>query len=138
MSFTALLIFVAFFNLAYCNEFIESDEPVNIIAIGDWGGTKTEPYTTKPQLNVAKGMQSYSELNDLSFVLSLGDNIYPAGVSSLNDIRFEKTYKNVYRKHKMENTSWYLVMGNHDHRKNNRYAMIRSFNFSFLSVNIIK
>jgi tartrate-resistant acid phosphatase type 5 len=63
-------------------------------------------------------MQIYSETNNVSFILSLGDNFYPSGVSSVDDIRFEKTYRNVYLKNEMKNIPWYIILGNHDHRYN--------------------
>jgi tartrate-resistant acid phosphatase type 5 len=110
-----LIMLLAFVNKKNCQEFIYTQEPLNAIVIGDWGGTKNAPYTTTAQLNVALEMQMYSQLNKLLFVLSLGDNIYPTGIISVDDERLDKTYKNVYRKDSMENVPWYLILGNLKH-----------------------
>ena len=112
MHLKFLIILLALINFT-SQEFIYEEEPINLIAIGDWGGIKNAPYTTTAQLNVALGMQLYSEFNKLSFVLSLGDNIYPNGVISVDDERFDNTYRNVYRKNGMENVPWYLILGNY-------------------------
>lgn len=93
------------------------NEPVNLLAIGDWGGINKKPYRTKKQLDVAKQMQFYASAINVSFVLSLGDNFYPNGVESANDERFKQTFEDVYLKDSLKFTPWFVIAGNHDHRQ---------------------
>ena len=97
---------------------IKAREPFSFIALGDWGGRDTAPFVTSVQLLVAKQMQKYAEHRNVSFVAALGDNFYFNGVDSPNDKRFRLTYENVYLKHRLRHLKWYVIAGNHDHRKN--------------------
>lgn len=99
-------------------------EPVNFIVIADWGGKNEAPYTTKAQLKVAWQILEYSENNNLSFILSLGDHFYPNGVTSSYDQRFKWTYEDIYLHGKVKYTPWFLTLGNHDHRYGNGYHQI--------------
>lgn len=93
------------------------EEPVNLLGIGDWGGTDKKPYRTKKQVEVAKQMQFYATTTNVSFVFSLGDNFYPDGVKSADDDRFKQTFKDVYLKDSLKITPWFIIAGNHDHRQ---------------------
>lgn len=97
---------------------VKAREPFSFIALGDWGGRDTAPFVTSVQLLVAKQMQMYAEHRNVSFVAALGDNFYFNGVDSPNDKRFRLTYENVYLKHRLRHLKWYVIAGNHDHRKN--------------------
>lgn len=97
---------------------VKAREPFSFIALGDWGGRDTAPFVTSVQLLVAKQMQKYAEHRNVSFVAALGDNFYFNGVDSPNDKRFRLTYENVYLKHRLRHLKWYVIAGNHDHRKN--------------------
>ena len=110
-------------------------EPVRFFAIGDWGGSLWSdnikfPFSTKNQRKLAKTMQNIADKNKVDFVLSLGDNIYPCGVESATDFRFDQSFKQVYQKGSMENIPWFLIAGNHDHCKNNAHYQIEHSTFS--------
>lgn len=113
----------------------ESSERVSrlrFLAIGDWGGQNDPPYYTKGQWETAKGMAKVAAghtsgaLDDdvdntesrpaASFVLSLGDNFYPGGLSSNDEqsqMRFEETFDKLYS-HPNLQVPWYVLAGNHD------------------------
>jgi tartrate-resistant acid phosphatase type 5 len=120
-KFSILLLFVFRVDGDTCSEAtcIAKVEPVNIIVIGDWGGMSSPPYATQVQTDVALQMQKYSRLNEVSFVLSTGDNFYPFGLNSSVDKRFAYTYENVYLRESLKNTPWFVCLGNHDHRNEN-------------------
>ena len=95
-----------------------SEHELYFLAIGDWGGKGTEPFTKETQIDVAARMRVYCNRKNVSFIISLGDNFYPKGVASAKDSRFQFTFENVYLKGSMKNKPWYVVSGNHDHRQN--------------------
>ena len=84
---------------------VEQLPTVSFLAIGDMGKGNQHQYT------VAKAMKDYCVSQHCDFVMGLGDNIYSAGVSSLNDqqftTKFEKPYKDIA-------LPFYMVLGNHD------------------------
>jgi hypothetical protein len=49
-------------------------------ALSDWGGIGTPPYTTPSQLAVASALNTVAAAEDISFVLSAGNNFRPAGL----------------------------------------------------------
>lgn len=80
---------------------------VRFFVIGDWGAG------SKIQQDVAKQMAQKSNLEKTQFVISTGDNIYPNGVSSVDDKQWETKFRDIY---KNLNLPWYSVLGNHDYR----------------------
>jgi tartrate-resistant acid phosphatase type 5 len=52
------------------------------------------------------------------FQLALGDNFYFNGVKDIDDKRFVETYETVFTSEYLRNTSWFALMGNHDHYGN--------------------
>jgi len=88
------------------------DLPVTWLAIGDFGGIDKPPYSTKEQNKVSDQMLKYSERKKASFVLALGDNFYPFGISPEQaDIRFKKTFEEVYVRGSLESVPWFVVAG---------------------------
>jgi len=80
----------------------------SILCIGDFGTGKIGQYKVSNLLNfLIKKFNS-------KFILGLGDNIYPDGVSSVNDPeffeKFEKPYLDL-----PEHIKFYNVLGNHDY-----------------------
>jgi len=61
---------------------------VRFLVIADCGGVATPPFYTEAQMKLARAMDAYSQRSGSSFILSLGDNFSPAGVTDLNDRRF--------------------------------------------------
>jgi len=52
-----------------------------------------------------------------SFLITFGDNFYSDGVRSVDSVRFNQTFEEVYTQPSLQ-TTWYLVAGNHDHYGN--------------------
>jgi len=82
--------------------------PVVFCVIGDMGSGN------KDQYKIGKILGNNIKKNNAEFVLGLGDNIYDAGVSSVNDkqfiMKFEKPYEMIPDKIK-----FYMLIGNHDY-----------------------
>ena len=88
--------------------------------LGDWGGGDKQPSqaTLPDQLDDASGMARYArEHGGLDFVVGVGDNFYPAGVTDVHDTRFLETFENAYAQAELRVPWWHLA-GNHDHRGN--------------------
>ncbi len=80
------------------------------VAIGDWGRGGD-----RDQIAIAQAMaQAATELHS-RFVISVGDNFYPAGVQSADDPQWRTSFENVYT-HPALQTPWYAALGNHDYR----------------------
>ena len=52
------------------------------------------------------------------FILSLGDNFYDVGVVSVEDMHWKKSFEDVYSHDELRSVPWWLVFGDHDHRRN--------------------
>ena len=57
------------------------------LAVGDWGGQDTKPYTEVGQVATAKGMGNVAEQVGAKFVLALGDNFYSNGIETNANVR---------------------------------------------------
>ncbi|KAL7471097.1 hypothetical protein ACHAXS_011384 [Conticribra weissflogii] len=98
---------------------------LRFIALGDWGADLSHPHLLSNQHAVADGMASVlaqtpssSSSSSPSFVLSVGDNFYPAGVTgSETEIttRFQQTFERVYHHDAFRDIPWYIVAGNRDY-----------------------
>lgn len=81
---------------------------VRCLVIGDWGTGQVL------QRQVAVGMQAFAQRTRPHFVISTGDNLYPSGVTSPDDSRFQTVFENVYTGADLQ-VPWRLALGNHDH-----------------------
>lgn len=82
----------------------------SIYVIGDWGTGG------KLQRSVAEGMRKRIASNGApSLILSVGDNIYANGVSSVDDPQWDSKFASIY---KGISAPWWAILGNHDHRGN--------------------
>lgn len=89
---------------------LADDLPPAFVALGDWG-RGGERY----QVAVAQAMaQAAAEVRS-RFVVSVGDNFYPAGVRSANDPQWKTSFEEVYAAPSLQ-TPWYAALGNHDYR----------------------
>lgn len=76
--------------------------------IGDMG-------TGKPgQYRVARAMAQRAEREPIDFILTVGDNIYPDGVRSVDDPQWQAKFENVYDDPVL-NVPIYPTLGNHDY-----------------------
>jgi acid phosphatase len=80
------------------------------VALGDWGRNGD-----RHQAAVAQAMaQAAAEVRS-RFVVSVGDNFYPAGVQSADDPQWRTSFEEVYAAPSLQ-TPWYAALGNHDYR----------------------
>jgi tartrate-resistant acid phosphatase type 5 len=120
ISIYLLLLFVL---IGSCNKkYAFSDGPwtaeniavdsISFIVVGDWGKDGGE--VQKP---VADQLDVFSKQFNAQFIISTGDNFYPAGISSVTDAHWKSSFENIYNKagHQIP---WYPVLGNHDYQSN--------------------
>ena len=62
---------------------------LSFMALGDFGGMPYYPYATPIEMAVAHRMAKFAHKNPIDFVLTLGDNFYFDGVTSVDDPRFQ-------------------------------------------------
>lgn len=84
--------------------------PDAFVAIGDWGRMGQGS-----QMDVAAAMSDAAAQIGSRFVLSVGDNFYPAGVTSVADAHWKRSFEDVYAAPSLQ-TPWYVALGNHDYR----------------------
>jgi tartrate-resistant acid phosphatase type 5 len=72
----------------------------------------------KYQENCLKNMEELAKRIKIKGIISVGDNIYPNGVDTINDPLWKTNYENVYNTPNLEKTPWYVILGNHDYEKN--------------------
>jgi len=89
---------------------LNDDYPVHFMAIGDWGRNGADH-----QLPVARQMGKWATENPNDFILSLGDNFYPSGVTSEHDPLWHYSYENIYTEFALQ-WDWYPILGNHDYK----------------------
>ncbi len=85
------------------------EKALHFFVVGDWGREGKE------------GQQEVADMMDLAgyvvkpdFIVSVGDNFYPDGVSGVNDPQFQNSYELVYTGKNLF-CPWYLALGNHDY-----------------------
>jgi hypothetical protein len=89
---------------------------------GDFGGMQNvgqhpdHPHSTITQIQVARAMGKIAKWRQSQFVVSLGDNFYQSGVSSLDDPRFQHTFERMYVHPSLVELPWYVIAGNHGTR----------------------
>lgn len=90
----------------------------NFLAVGDWGGQDTTPYTSTGEVLAAAGMGIIARQLQAHFILGLGDNFYYTGIQGDDtNFRFDATFEDVYTDSALQ-VPWYLIAGNHDHGGN--------------------
>ena len=88
-------------------------DDLHFIALGDWG----TGHEDQKDVGDAMGRKCEMGLYDQQMVhsvrcdliLSLGDNIYPIGVSSANDTQFYKKWKDIYTHQGISQLNWSVM-----------------------------
>lgn len=101
----------AFTKSPWDSLYLNSDS-ISFIVMGDWG-----KYGRQSQKAVANAMDEYSKKFHAQFIITTGDNFYPAGVSSTSDTHWQLSFENIYNKEGHQ-VPWYPVLGNHDYQQN--------------------
>jgi len=81
-------------------------EPVRFIMMGDVGTGSDDQY------KVAEAIKNKCDADGCDFVVLLGDNIYNAGVSSVDDAQWREKFEQPYGNIELP---FYAVLGNHDY-----------------------
>lgn len=82
---------------------------LRFFTFGDWGTG------TQSQIDVAAALGSECQSKGCDFGLLLGDNFYPAGVSSITDQQWQSKFEDIYPDLDLP---FYVVLGNHDYDGN--------------------
>ena len=85
---------------------------LEFVAIGDWGRRGD-----RLQRDVADAMAAWTAAHPVRFVLSVGDNFYEYGVSSVDDPQWRASFEDVYAAPSLQ-VPWCVALGNHDYRGN--------------------
>jgi acid phosphatase len=92
----------------------EGGASLNFLAVGDWGREGTNN-----QRDVAIRMGQSAEDLKAKFVISVGDNFYEDGVTSVDDPAWKKSFEDVYDAPSLQ-VPWYVALGNHDYHANSQ------------------
>ncbi|MBF0341519.1 MAG: metallophosphoesterase [Magnetococcales bacterium] len=88
---------------------LKNPERVVFLAVGDQGTGKAA------QQRVAHAMEKQARaMEGVDFVLLLGDNFYPTGVSSVSDPQWRTAFEHVYTGETLSRVPFYALIGNHD------------------------
>lgn len=90
---------------------------VYFIAIGDQGKGGED------QRHVAELMNEKARNDSLHFVITLGDNFYNDGVTSVDDIQWVEKFENMYNLPYL-NVPFYASLGNHDYHNDNAWHQV--------------
>ncbi len=82
---------------------------LDFVVIGDWGRDGEAR-----QREVAARMARAAESVGSRFVISVGDNFYEDGVSSVSDPRWQSSFESIYTDPALM-TKWHVILGNHDY-----------------------
>ena len=88
------------------------DASLRFLAVGDWGR-----HGQYRQREVSLRMGETAALLRARFVVSVGDNFYEDGVSSIHDPAWQSSFEQVYTAPSLQ-IPWHVALGNHDYRGN--------------------
>lgn len=95
---------------------------VRFLVLGDWGWAGVTQAMAKSinqlefgQAVAAEELSEVAASQGVDFVVSVGDNFYPNGVTSVDDPRWHQSFEAVYRQPSLQ-IPWYVALGNHDYR----------------------
>eukprot|EP00743_Colponemidia_sp_Colp-15_P005700 GILK01006128.1.p1 GENE.GILK01006128.1~~GILK01006128.1.p1 ORF type:complete len:379 (+),score=42.07 GILK01006128.1:42-1178(+) len=86
-----------------------------IPVLGDWG---RKGIVGQQQVAAALATFCNTSLHNCPHIISVGDNFYDDGVSSVDDEQWRTSYEHVYSDPLLQG-KWFVALGNHDHHKNN-------------------
>lgn len=107
-----LLMIVASMQLFAQEKYSFPKKSFTFVVIGDWGRNGNED-----QMKSVNALANVVEESDAEFVVSTGDNFYPVGVQSIDDIQWINSFETPYKAHPLH-IPWYVILGNHDYRGN--------------------
>lgn len=116
LVFTLISSFVCFSNQTNHSNSEDLPKNITVFVIGDWGIETKERKSVAFQFQVLcnkmlNSIKKYASLENPSFVISTGDNVYMKGISSTNEGYKIETLLEAYGN---PSIPWYAVLGNHD------------------------
>eukprot|EP01125_Pyxidicula_operculata_P022358 TRINITY_DN90_c0_g2_i1.p1 TRINITY_DN90_c0_g2~~TRINITY_DN90_c0_g2_i1.p1 ORF type:complete len:332 (+),score=77.01 TRINITY_DN90_c0_g2_i1:94-1089(+) len=102
-AYIAFLTFIAY---------VVAQGNISFLVLGDWGSA-TSPIYGPSQIQVANAMASIATNTNPLFVVTVGDNFYPDGVSSVTDPQWAENL-NIYSGEALQ-VPWFPALGNHDY-----------------------
>lgn len=85
------------------------EKAFHFFIFGDWGRRGSFD-----QKQVANQMRIQARKFNPAFILSMGDNFYEDGVTSITDTHWKESYNDIYKE--LTGIDWYVTLGNHDYR----------------------
>jgi tartrate-resistant acid phosphatase type 5 len=85
---------------------------LNFLVFGDWGRNGEQD-----QMDVAAQMAVAAKDIGAKFIISVGDNFYENGVSSVDDPQWQTSFEKVYSALSLQ-VPWQVILGNHDYHAN--------------------
>jgi acid phosphatase len=85
---------------------------MDFLIVGDWGRQGAWQ-----QREVGAQMGRTAAAIGSRFVISVGDNFYENGVTSLSDPQWQSSFEAIYPAASLQ-TPWHVILGNHDYRGN--------------------
>jgi len=107
-----ILLLVLTITVTAQEAFTTVKDSYTFVVIGDWGRNGNED-----QMKSVQSFANIVEKADAEFIVSTGDNFYPIGVQSVDDIQWMNSFEVPYKAHPLH-IPWYVVLGNHDYRGN--------------------
>lgn len=90
----------------------DAGRSLSFLAVGDWG--REGAYH---QREVAIEMAASARQLEARFVVSVGDNFYQDGVTSVDDPAWRRSFEEIYDARPLQ-VPWHVALGNHDYRGN--------------------
>lgn len=92
------------------------------IVFGDWGTGRDDQRRVADamaeRIRSEQARLAEGEETALDFLLTTGDNFYPAGVSSADDPQWKEKFEEVYDAPELRDAPVFASLGNHDHAGN--------------------
>jgi len=85
---------------------ISAQQSIRVLAFGDFGEGN------EPQRRTAAAMVAYHKVHPFNFGITLGDNFYPSGLTSLANPRWKSQFEDLYGEMGIK---IYAILGNHDY-----------------------
>jgi acid phosphatase len=91
---------------------LAASEALTFILVGDWGRNGHFD-----QVNVGRQMGRTASAIGSQYTVSVGDNFYENGVTSVDDPQWQSSFEQIYTDPSLY-TPWKVILGNHDYRGN--------------------
>lgn len=99
-------------SVFYAGQAAADAQALNCVLIGDWGRDGHDG-----QRAVAAQMGKSAAAIGSKFTVSVGDNFYEDGVTSVADPQWESSFEQIYTAKSLQ-SPWKVILGNHDYRGN--------------------